>query len=245
MSPSLTTIIKAVWPVQLRLALVMAGLLLVGATGCLPGGQATPPTPSTIPTSTQSPATPLVVLPTATAEAIVPAGWETRTNPRFHNSISYPPDMEGTDSGDYSWTLGVKLANPDEGARNFIYLSVIPVGFQSSGGDIYNYNTAEADILLNMQVGESKSLREGQDFAAGFSYTRQPDTILNGQTAKVYENTQPWEFPQGTKEIRYYVQTEAYTYLLGGYVDTTGSDQPGAITEALFDQIIATFRVTR
>lgn len=244
MSPSLTTIVKAVWPVQLRLALVMVGLLLVGATGCRQRGQATP-TPSTLPSSTQSTTTPIAVLPTVTAEAIVPAGWETHTNPRFHNSISYPPDMVGTDSGDYSWTLGMKLTNPDEGARNFVYLSVIPAGFQSSGGDIYNYNTAEADILLNMQVGESKALHEGLDTAVGFSYTRQPDTILNGQTAKVYESTQPWEFPQGTKAIRYYVQTKAYTYLLGGYLDTTGSDQPGAITEALFDQMIATFRVTR
>ena len=242
MSPSLTTIVKAVRPVQLRLALVMVGLLLVGATGCQQGGQATP-TPSTLPSPTPSPSTPIAVLPTVTAEAIVPTGWETHTNPRFHYSISYPPDMEGTDSGDYSWTLGMKLANPNEGARNFVYLSVIPAGFQSGGGDIYNYNTAEADILLNLQAGESKSLREGLDSAARFSYTRLPDMILNGQTAKVYESIQPWEFPQGTKEIRYYVQTEAYTYLLGGYLDTTGSDQPGAITKELFDQIIATFRV--
>ena len=244
MGTSPIKIARALSPVQQRLALVMVGLLLAGATGCVPEGQALP-MPSTIPSTTQSSAPPTAVLPTATAEAIVPSGWETHTDPRFHYSISYPPGMEGADSGSYSWTLGMKLANPDEGARNFVYLSVIPAGFQSSGGDIYNYNTAEADILLNMQVGESKSLHEGLDTAAGFSYTRQPDTILNGQTAKVYENTQPWEFPQGTKEIRYYVQTEAYTYLLGGYVDTTGSDQPGAITEAVLDQIIATFRVTR
>ncbi len=233
----------------------LLGLLLLFVLVLLAACQATPTVPVeapvSVPTSTLTlapvapPATPTAVLPTVTAEAIVPSGWETHTNPRFHYRISYPLGMEGTDSDNYSWTLGMKLANPDEGARNFIYLSVIPVGFQSSGGDIYNYNTAEADILLNMQVGESKSLREGLDIAAGFSYTRQPDTILNGQTAKVYESTQPWEFPHGTKEIRYYLQTEAYTYMLGGYLDTTGSNQPGAITEALFDQIIATFRVMR
>jgi hypothetical protein len=189
------------------------------------------------------PTTPTAVRSTVTTEASVPSGWETHTSPRFHYNINYPPGMEGTDNGDYSWTLGMKLANPDEGARNFVYVSVIPVRSQSSGGDIYNFNTVDADVLLNMQVGESKSLREGLDIAAGFSYTRQPDTILNGQTAKVYESTQPWEFPPGTKEVRYYMQTEAYIYLLGGYMDTTGSDQAGAITEALFDQIIATFRV--
>jgi len=186
---------------------------------------------------------PTAALPTVTAEASVPSGWETHSNPRFNYSLSYPPGMEGADSGDYSWTLGMKLANPDEGARNFVYLSVIPAGFQSSGGDIYNYNTAEADVLLNMLAGESKSLREGLDTVDGFTYTRKPDTILSGQAARQYENTKPWEFPEGTKEIRYYVQTEAYTYLLGGYIDTTGSNQPGAITEALFNQIAATFRV--
>ena len=239
----------------LGLRLVFVGLLVTAcqATQATSSPTATTTTEAIINAPASTPtlaaaaptATPTIVLPAVTAEASVPIGWETHTNPRLHYSISYPPGMEGTDSGDYSWTLGMKLANPDDGARNFIYLSAIPAGFQSSGGDIYNYNTAEADILLNMQVGESKSLREGLDIAARFSYTRLPDTILNGQTARMYESIQPWEFPQGTKEIRYYLQTEAYTYLLGGYLDTTGSNQPGAITEALFNQIIATFLVGR
>ncbi|HSD85771.1 MAG TPA: hypothetical protein VLG46_18045 [Anaerolineae bacterium] len=226
------------------LGLLVFFALVLLAVACQTTLAATPPSP-TISSPTPSSATPTVGVATIATEAIAPSDWETLTNPRFHYSLSYPPGMEGTDNGNYSWTLKMKLANPDEGARNFVYLSVIPVGFQSSGGDIYNYNTAEADILLNMQVGESKSLREGLDIAAAFSYTRQPDAILNGQIAKVYESTQPWEFPRGTKEIRYYLQTEAYTYLLGGYVDTTGSNQPGGITQVLFDQIIATFRITR
>jgi len=150
--------------------------------------------------------------------------------------------MEGTDSGDYSWMLGTKLANPDDGARNFVYVSVIPEGFQNNPGDIYNYDKSEADILLNLQVGESKSLREDITLE-GFTYTRKPDTTLTGQAAKTYENAQPYEFPDGTKEIRYYLQAGAYTYLIGGYIDTTGSNQPGAINEELFNQIVATLRV--
>jgi len=153
--------------------------------------------------------------------------------------------MEGTDIGDHSWTLGIKLTNPDEGARNFIYVSAIPKGFQSGGGDIYNYNTQEAETLLNMQVGESKSLRAGLDTAKWFTYTRKPDMRLSSHTTMTYENIQPWEFPNGTKEIRYYLQTDEYIYLIGGYMDTTGSNQTGMITEQLFNQILATFRLTQ
>jgi hypothetical protein len=94
-----------------------------------------------------------------------------------------------------------------------------------------------------MQVGESRSLREDTNLAPSFAYTRLPDTALGGQAAQTYENTQPWEFPQGTREIRYYLQGNNCTYLIGGYLVTVDSGQTGAIDQALFDQIIATFRL--
>ena len=53
----------------------------------------------------------------------------------------------------------------------------------------------------------------------------------------------PWEFPPGTKEIRYYLQANGCTCLIGGYMDATGSSQAGAINKELFDQVIATFQV--
>ena len=156
-----------------------------------------------------------------------------------------PARQEGTASGDYSWTLSVKSTDPSGLARNFIYVSVIPAGFQSQGGEIYNYNTPEADLLLNMEVGESGSLHGGDDPQDGFTFTRQPDVVLDDLTVKVYRNVRPWEFPEGTQELRYYVQTDTATYLLGGYIDSTGTNPPGAITEALFHQIIATCRLLR
>ncbi len=241
MSPTPTATVRDLRPRQLNLALVILGLLLAGVAGCAPAGQAASTLPAA-PSTTAQPSEPTAVPPTATSEATVPSGWETYTNPRFQYSISDPPGMEGTASGDYSWMLGMKLANPDDGTRNFMYVSVIPEGFQNNPGDIYNYDKSEANILLNLQVGESKSLREGVTLE-GFTYTRKTDTTLTGQAAKTYENTQPFEFPDGTKEIRYYLPAEAYTYLIGGYIDTTGSNQPGAITEEFFNQIVATLRV--
>ena len=158
--------------------------------------------------------------------------------------------MEATDQNPYSQTFMFKLANPEEGARNFIYVSVIAPEIQNMvkvgiyNNEVYNYDPAETDVLLNMQVGESKPSRQVPNVESGFIYLRQPDTMISNQTAQTYENAQPWEFPGGTKEIRYYLSLNGCAYLIGGYVDTTGSNQPGGITEDLFRQIVATVQLT-
>ena len=94
-----------------------------------------------------------------------------------------------------------------------------------------------------MQVGEIKALHEFAGSTEAFTYTRLADTTISGQAAKTFENIRPWEFPEGTKEIRYYLQTDEYTYLFGAYVNTNGSTHSDAITEELFDQIVSTFRL--
>jgi hypothetical protein len=149
--------------------------------------------------------------------------------------------MQVTRQGASSWILDFKLANPDEGARNFVYVSVIDEESQGMGEEgVYNYDPAEAEILRSLQVGQNKSVREIPSVSAWFTYQRLPDTPLGGQAAQTYDNVQPWEFPAGTKEIRYYVSLNECLYLIGGYLDTTSSNQPGAITEELFNQIVAT-----
>ena len=210
--------------IQMTTSLMMLSLLLVGIAGCVP--------PSTQP----------AVPPTPT----LPPGWETRSASANQGqcgySIDHPSDMDLANQGTYSWTLSHTAAEPDGPVPNFIYISVIPDDFQSDEpGAIYNYDPAETQTLLNMPVGESRSLRDDPTTAPWFTYIRQPDITLNNQAAQTYENTQPWEFPLGTKEIRYYLRGNGCTYLIGGYIATVGSGQPGAIDEELFDQIIARF----
>jgi hypothetical protein len=152
--------------------------------------------------------------------------------------------MDGASSGTYSWILSPTAAEPSGPVANFIYVSVIPDDFQSSEpGAIYNYDPAEAQTLLSMQVGESRSLRDDPLLADWFTYTRLSDTALGAQAAQTYENDQPWEFPLGTKEIRYYLKANGCTYLIGGYIATVGSGQAGWIDEELFTRIIAAFRL--
>jgi hypothetical protein len=152
--------------------------------------------------------------------------------------------MESTSQGMYSWSLSVSTTEPSGPVPSFVYISVIPDGFQGGPGEIYNYDPGETQTLLDMQVGESRSVRDfDPNLAPSFTYTRLPDTTLSDQAAQTYENAQPWEFPPGTKEIRYYLKANGCTYMIGGYLTTAGSDGPRAIDEELFDQIIATFRL--
>lgn len=235
---------------MLHKALTVGLVLIFILVGC--GAPAATPPPTAEPTQGQGTppvdlATPTLLSMSSTAapvEATLPSGWETYASQgQCGYTISHPADMEGASQDAYSWILSHTTTEPSGPVPNFIYVSVIPAEFQSGGGVIYNYDPAETQTLLGLQVGESKSLREDPNIAPWFTYTRLTDTALSNQAAQTYENTQPWEFPPGTKEIRYYLQGNGCTYLIGGYMATVGSGEPGAMSQERFDEIMATFRV--
>jgi hypothetical protein len=228
------------WTNWLGESLAVLSLLFCGIVGCAQAD--TQPVDPAMPTPPPTPS------PTLPIEATLPPGWETHNNGAGCGyAISYPPDMEnGTVGWIYSWILRYfDLVLPPNGvAENYIYISVLRDDFQFKSGEIgivFNYDPAEAETLLNIQVGESKALREDADVAQWLTYTRLPDTIINDRAAQTYESAQPQEFPR--KEIRYYLLVEDCTYQIGGYLNTMNLDQPGVITKELFDQIIATFRL--
>jgi hypothetical protein len=207
-------------------SLVMFCILLMGMLGCT------------------SPVTQPAVPPTPT----LASGWERHFGSADAGGCGYvidhPAGMEGVSLDTHSWTVSPTAAESGGPVPNFIYVSVIPDDFQNDGSEIiYNYDPVETRTLLDMQVGEGRSLRDDPNLASWYTYTRLPDTALGGDTAQAYENEQPWEFPLGTKEIRYYVQGNGCTYLIGGYMATVGSGQPGSIDQGLFEEIIATFRL--
>ena len=229
------------WTGPFGVRLVTLSLLIVGIAGCAPAGT------QAVEAATSAPTTQSVAATTAppVMEATLPSGWESYTNPGMCGYvINYPADMEGASQNAYSWLLNYTTTEPSGPYPSFIYISVIPADLQGGPGEIYNYDPAETQTLLGMEVGESKSLREDPNIAPSFTYTRLMDTTLGTLAAQTYENTQPWEFPEGTKEIRYYLKGNGCTYLVGGYMDTLSSGQPGAISQALFDEIMATFQVT-
>jgi hypothetical protein len=109
--------------------------------------------------------------PTASVESTppFPSGWDTYTSQgQCGYAISHPADMQGASQDMYSWILSPSLTEPSGPVPNFVYVSVIPDEFRNGGDEIiYNYNPAEAETLLNMQVGESKPLRDDPNTAHG------------------------------------------------------------------------------
>jgi hypothetical protein len=231
---------KHLWKRHPGVGLVMLSLFFGGVAGC--AQVQTPP----VTLATPPPASPVSMpSPAASPEATLPAGWDTYVSQgQCGYAISHPANMRGASQGTNSWILDATSSEPTGPVPNFVYVSVIPDGFQGQPGDIYNHDPAEANTLLSMQVGESRSLHPDLSTASSFTYTRLPNATLGEKSAQAYENSQPWEFPVGTKEIRYYLQSNGCTYLVGGYMDSLGSDQPAAINEQLFDQIISTFRLS-
>ena len=245
---SIRTQVRNAWIGQLCLRLVLVSLLFAVVAGCAPA--ATQPVNQATPTPLIEATQPVdLTTPTLPVEATLPSDWETYTNQgQCGFAISHPGNMEmdGESNGTNSWILRHTITEPTGIDPNFVYVSVIPDDFQGGPGVIYNYDPAETDFLLNMQIGESGSLREGTnlaDMVPWFTHTRLPDTTLSNQTVQTYENTQPWEFPLGTKEVRYYLKANGCTYLIGGYMATMDSSEPRAIGQELFDEIIATFQV--
>ena len=186
--------------------------------------------------------------PAVTGQAPASAAWVTYTSASQQCGyvISYPPEIQVTEQTPYSQTLGFKQTDTDAGARNFIYMSVVTPEIQNMvkeglyNHDVYNYDPTVTEILVNMQPGESKPVHQSSSTETGFTFERKPDTQISGHIAQTYENLHPWEFPSGTKEIRYYLSLDGCIYLIGGFIDITQSNQPGAITENLFHQIMAT-----
>lgn len=228
---------------QMGLSLVTLSLFFGSIVGCAaPAAQPVEQITASPDAETQ-PVDPATAPPTV--EATLPSGWQTfASQGQCSYAISHPADLEGASQDAYSWILSPAATGSEGPFPNFVYVSVIPDGFQSSGDAIiYNYDPAVTETLLSMQVGESKSPHANPDLAPWFTYTRLADTVLGNQPAQTYENTQPWEFPAGTKEIRHYVRANGCTYLVGGYLSTGNTGEPGAIQPERFEEIMATFRI--
>jgi len=164
----------------------------------------------------------------------VHSNWKTYTDSEYKYSISYPSNSKIYPQG----RGGFQISN-----GGFIYVSVIPreKRYTARSGDIYNYIPAETQILLDMEIGESKStVPEYPHVNEFYTYRRLLDIQIGGFTAKAYFNPPPvWEAPEGVGEYRYYVDKEDYLYLIGGYVDTGL-----IIEEKKFKEIIFTIRFT-
>lgn len=177
----------------------------------------------------------VAVSPTPTPDPT--ADWETYTDEKLGYSIRYPSGFEVSPEGDNSITVEKKSSLPGRGPDNFVYISVLPVKDITKGG-AYNFGTYRFDLLDKLEVGESTVPVGTDDPKAieGNNYTRIEDLTILGKMSKLFENSRPYEFPEGTVEHRTYILNGNNMYLVGAYFSESGD-----VTKLLFNQILTTF----
>jgi hypothetical protein len=170
-------------------------------------------------------------------------GWETYTNARWSYSIGFPPGMEAREQSSNSWMAAYPTSASSQAPSNLVYVLVAPPNYPPERDLIGSFGPPQAGMLLNLAIGDGISINGQGEMADGLIFTRLPETTLAGFPAAAFENNQPWQYPQGTKEIRYLLKLNDVLYVVGGFINATGADQPGTISQSLFDQIISTFQL--
>ncbi|RJR26790.1 hypothetical protein C4561_03340 [candidate division WWE3 bacterium] len=173
-----------------------------------------------------------------------PMGIENKyVHPLFKYSISVPEELQIVPNGGTNILIMKKEQEPGPGPVNFIYISVVTPDTMEDEGNIYNYNPGQFERLMGLKIGKSVAVADIDQpgIAERFTYTRVDDTKINGLPVKRYENTSPWEFPNGTTETRYVLENDGYIYILGSY---TGGDSVGvsALDPRVAHQVISTFK---
>lgn len=138
---------------------------------------------------------------------MTPEGWNLFSNSQLGVTITYPENTEFAMNGDSSVTFTPINSGM---SPEFLYISVVPLDENVEAGEVYNYSPEDYQILKDLKVGES-----GAD-----TYTRLPDETVAGETAKVFENKNPHEFPENTTEKRYLIEKDGKLYMVGYYLNT-------------------------
>lgn len=184
--------------------------------------------------------------PTQQREDILVSNTPTPTpsyvNSKLKFSLDLPSEFKVEENGEYSITITPDKKIEGQGPVNFIYISVVPKDVQVEVGEIYNYNQAQYNKLLELEIGESVSLSDASQpkLKGWFTYTRGDDVTIDGKPVKKLQNKKPWEFPAGTVENRYILESNGTLYILGFYF---GSTQSAEINEETAFKIISTLKL--
>lgn len=151
-------------------------------------------------------------------------------------SLTIPENWVSEKNGQFSRLYYQNTSEPGAGPGNFLYISVVPKGFQGSAGEIYNYNAEDVSSMRKMEARAEYTVGgiENPELAQYFTYKREEDRMLGGYGAQVYTNAKPWEFPAGTTEHRYFIFFEEATFIIGSY---TGGEISKNESDAVFSSL--------
>ncbi|OGC92219.1 hypothetical protein A2899_04990 [Candidatus Amesbacteria bacterium RIFCSPLOWO2_01_FULL_49_25] len=161
--------------------------------------------------------------------------WQTYTDSRYRYSISYPSDFTVVQDSQYSIRIFHPPAQSGADPVNFVYVSAFPK-------DTPAQNTDFLTALSALKVNQTRSLAEvDSDQDQWFTYTRLEDASISATPARLFLNSQPWNLPEGSQELMYYLQNPDVEFLIGGFIESP--DPVQKITRSQFDQIVSSFKL--
>jgi hypothetical protein len=168
----------------------------------------------------------------------LPSGWQSYMNQDLRFQIGYPKNMRVESNGEQSILFVPESPATGQGEPTFLYVSYIKNSDKEKEGVFYNYQKDQIQKLKNAMVNTTVSISDANGQDEWYTYTRFTDETVGGKKALVFKNTKPWEFPQGTTETRYIVETDDALYLLGYYIQESNTTEP--FTKITMEQMIQT-----
>ncbi len=168
-----------------------------------------------------------------------PADWKTFTDPTFGYVLRIPPDVllrENTSDTNRFAPSG-PISDTPLGLTHFLAVSVFFEGLPGS------YNQSYLNSLLELKIGESKPAADGAPGQGEwFTYTRTADMNVNGQTIYTYQNSNPWEKPEGTTEYVYLLPMSGQYYFFAGYIP---AEQSETWNKQVLDSIVSSLELPK
>ncbi len=163
------------------------------------------------------------------------ANWKTYTNSDLGFSFKYPASfiVQEQTTNSYTLELAKNVNAPGFSSLDYITAAIMDAKTPSE----------EAKLLIDsLKVGETKNIRPAEStegFRQSNVFKRLVDKEIDGLSAQVFLRDGLLGGPEGSYEKRVYVTKNDYIYYIRGYMIG------GEVTDALFDQILSTFKFTK
>ncbi len=206
-----------------KILLALVVVILIAGVGC--GGYYLGTKQSN--SSMQQSAKPIVTLvPTATPTPDPTASWSTYTNDKYGYSVKYPSALTTHEDNTYYHYVDFKTPSNEPVLPTFL-TAVISDTFNAKDIAVYNYMSSDfINLFSTMQNGQSTT-------SGGATFTKLPDTIVNGQSALTIE------VATGTyKQHRVYVKSNGNIYMISNSYTT-----PEELNN--FALFLSTFKLTK
>lgn len=169
--------------------------------------------------------------------AKLPNSGQIYNNDRIGARLTLPNDFTARNYSPVSVFVEPETQAVTGKETRFVYVTVMRVNKEEELRDGYNYSPDTYEKLQKMNVGDVTAINDAEGQEEWYTYQRLKDRRLADMTAKVFVNEKPWEFPSGTTEYRFLMQSSNRIIIVGGYVGDLGDPD---LDYKKFDSILAT-----